>query len=439
MRTIHFRTWLSLAFALTILAFSSLLNSAEASSPRFIQVAAKNKYERSAIARLGMSIEAVRSDSVWGFANDVEIAKLQRKGFHILGNFPIEVARGGHVGTYDFPAKDSIYHNYARLVKDVQAIQSANSDIMRVVTIGKSLEGRDVFAIHINTNPNELNSRVLSPKPGVIFMGAHHAREHLSVEVPFLLAKYLMDKRRSPLVSPLLDKRDIWLIPMINPDGAEFDISTGRYAYWRKNRRDNKDGTYGVDLNRNYGYEWGTGGSDPETDSETYMGPQPFSEPETQAVRDFVRAQKNTKILLTFHTFSELILYPWGHTHDPIANTKDLAVFKTMAKTMAQWNHYTPQASSDLYIASGDTTDWAYGELGIFAFTFEMSPGSMSGANGFYPGPKMIDRAFNDNLKPCLYLLQVAGDPYSVINGTPSQRFLTHYGEPKFLDFSNLY
>jgi carboxypeptidase T len=169
------------------------------------------------------------------------------------------------------------------------------------------------------------------------------------------------------------------------------------------------------------------------------MGPQPFSEPETQAVRDFVRAQKNTKILLTFHTFSELILYPWGHTHDPIANTKDLAVFKTMAKTMAQWNHYTPQASSDLYIASGDTTDWAYGELGIFAFTFEMSPGSMSGANGFYPGPKMIDRAFNDNLKPCLYLLQVAGDPYSVINGTPSQRFLTHYGEPKFLDFSNLY
>jgi carboxypeptidase T len=436
MRSKQLRPWLSLALVLSYFSFSSAWASSVTAPPRFIQVAAKDKYERSAIARLGMSIEAVRSDSVWGFANNREIAKLQKNGFHILGNFPIEIGRGGHEGTFDFPPNDSVYHNYARLLKDLQAIQSANPDIFRLVSIGKSLEGRDLIAVHINTNPNELTGRARSAKPGVIYMGAHHAREHLSVEVPFKLAKYLMDNRRSPVVSPLLDQRDIWIIPMVNPDGAEFDISTGRYAYWRKNRRDNKDGTFGVDLNRNYGYEWGTGGSDTDTDSDVYMGPQPFSEPETQAIRNFVSAQKNTRVLLTFHTFSELILYPWGHTHDPIANTRDLAVFKKMAKTMAQWNHYRPQPSSDLYIASGDTTDWAYGTLGIFAFTFEMSPGSMSGAGGFYPGPKMIDRAFNDNIKPCLYLLQVAGDPYAVINGTPAQRFLMNYGEPQFMEFS---
>jgi carboxypeptidase T len=433
MRAKQLRPWLSLAFVLSYFSFSSAwaLNP-----PRFIQVAAKDKYERSAIAKLGMSIEAVRSDSVWGFANNREIAKLQRSGFRILGNFPIEVARGGHAGTFDFPPADSVYHNYARLLNDLQAIQSANSDIVRQVSIGKSHEGRDLVALHINTNPNELNGRAPSAKPGVIYMGAHHAREHLSVEVPLKLAKYLTDNRRSPVISPLLDQRDIWIIPMVNPDGAEFDIYTGRYAFWRKNRRNNNDGTFGVDLNRNYGYEWGTGGSDTDTDSDVYMGPQPFSEPETQAIRNFVSAQRNTRVLLTFHTFSELILYPWGHTHDPITNTRDLAVFKTMAQTMAKWNHYRPQASSDLYIASGDTTDWAYGTLGIFAFTFEMSPSSMSGAGGFYPGAKMIDRAFNDNIKPCLYLLQVAGDPYSVINGTPAHRFLTQYTETEFTDYT---
>jgi carboxypeptidase T len=135
------------------------------------------------------------------------------------------------------------------------------------------------------------------------------------------------------------------------------------------------------------------------------------------------------KVLLSFHTFSELILYPWGYTYDGISKTKDVEAYKKMATTMAQWNHYTPEQSSALYIASGDTTDWSYGELGIFSFTFELSPSGMNGG-GFYPGQKVIDKVFKDNLQPCLYLLRVAGNPYQVVDSEPQTEWLKSYVQP---------
>src|SRR5690606_22812703 len=102
-------------------------------------------------------------------------------------------------------------------------------------------------------------------------------------------------------------------------------IATGSYRSWRKNRRNNGNGSYGVDLNRNYGFMWGTGGASKSPSSEVYMGTEPFSEPETSAIRDFVRSKTNTKVLLTFHTFSELILYPWGHKYEGVEKQQDQA------------------------------------------------------------------------------------------------------------------
>lgn len=380
---------------------------------RFIQVAAKNKIERSKIADLGMSIEFLRSDSVWGFAMPSQVKAIEKKGFKILGNFDREVARGGHEGVLDFPSKDSAYHNLEETLEVIKKFESDNPEMVRLKSIGKSYEGRDIWAVHINTTAKDLDSSE-SLKPGVIIMAAHHAREHLSVEVPLQFMDYLLKNKNDLTIRNLLESRDIWIIPVVNPDGKNYDISTGRYKMWRKNRRDNKDGTFGVDLNRNYGYRWGTGGSSKDTSSDVYMGPTPFSEPETQVIRDFVRSKKNSKVLLSLHTFSELVLYPWGSQYESIQTKKDLDVFEKMAKTMAGWNKYTPEQASDLYIASGDTTDWAYGELGIFAFTFELSPTSQLGG-GFYPGPKLIQKAFNDNLKPLLYLLDVAEDPYKKV------------------------
>ncbi len=381
---------------------------------RFVQVSAKTKEERTTAVNAGMSIEFVRSDSAWGFADAEAMKEIQSHGLKILGNFDFDVARGGHATSgLGFPSKDARYHDFKSVAAELARMEKENPELAKVHVLGKSLEGRDIIALQINSDRGSLNQGH-SNKPGMIYLGAHHAREHLSTEIPLMFADYLLKNKKDPTLSALLDARDIWFVPLVNPDGSEFDISTGRYQSWRKNRRPNGDGTFGVDLNRNYGYRWGTGGSSTNTNSEIYMGPKPFSEPETQVMKAFIEAHLNAKILLSFHTFSELILYPWGYQYAGMDNTKDRAVFETMAKTMAQWNHYTPEQSSGLYITSGDTTDWAYGEHGIFAFTFELSPTSIWNG-GFYPGAKAIDPTFAANVKPALYMLELADDPYRAV------------------------
>lgn len=420
--------------AITLFIGMSYFNSsATAALPdehelRFIQVQATSKEERSQIANFGMSIEAVRSDSVWGFAHQKEIQSLTQSGYKILGNYDLEIGRGGHENGFGFPPKDSRFHTYQQLNEDMNQLHLKYPDITQLKSIGKSIEGRDLWAFHINTSKISLQSGE-SGKPGIVFMGNHHAREHVSLEIPLMLTHYLLEHQNDPKIKQLLDSRDIWIIPCVNPDGAEYDVSKNRYLWWRKNRRKNQDGTFGVDLNRNYGFHWGTGGSEQEPSSEVYRGTEAFSEPETQAIRDFVRSLPNTKILLSFHTFSELILYPWGYQYDAVTSSKDNAVFTQMAKTMANWNHYKPIQSSELYISSGDTTDWAYGELGIFAFTFELSPNSMFNG-GFYPGAKILDKVFQDNLAPCLYLMEMAGNPYQALETEPTG-MLKNYREPR--------
>jgi carboxypeptidase T len=405
---------------------------------RWVQVQAKTKQDRTRIYEMGVTIEAIRSGSIWGFADAKALARLKAGKERILGDFPAEVGRGGHdegFGTFrDFPTKDERFHNYAETVAALNAIHEKHGDITALQKIGSSLEGRDILAININTSQGDLR-RGRSDKPGVIFMGNHHAREHVSNEIPLMLAEYLTEHRQDPTIAALLDSRDIWIIPMVNPDGVEFDISTSSYKMWRKNRRKNDNGTWGVDLNRNYSFGWGTGPNSPgnashDPGSDTYMGTAPFSEPETQNIRDFVEDHLNAKVLLTFHTFSELILYPWGGKDTPIEKSEDLAVFEKMAKTMAQWNGYKPEQASDLYIAAGDTTDWAYGEHGIFAFTFELSPSRWAGPFGFYPGAKVLDKVFDANLKPCLYLMEVADNPYKVVNSRESDGLLRNLAQP---------
>jgi carboxypeptidase T len=121
--------------------------------------------------------------------------------------------------------------------------------------------------------------------------------------------------------------------------------------------------------------------------------------------------------LLSFHSFSELILYPWGHSYDPISQLKDRQVHEVMAKKMSTWNGYTPQQASQLYIASGDTTDWSYGEHRIISFTFELDPKNTGfGGGGFYPGAKVIPDVIRKNIEPALYLIEHADNPYRVLD-----------------------
>lgn len=409
------------AIALATLSGSRSLAHSSSAKTKFVSIDATTVEARTELLELGINIEEVYSDRVWSLVNEEEITRAKLAGFKILSEVSSSVFERANPGLFgnknpQFPGKDAKYHDFAEMSAELKALHAKYPKLTQLQSIGKTWEGRDIVALHINTTPADLNSGH-SSKPGIVFMGAHHAREHLSSEIPRMLGQYLLEHQLDQAIGKLLTTRDIWIIPMVNPDGAEFDIEGGSYHMWRKNRRENgeKERTMGVDLNRNYGFQWGTGGSSKIPSSDTYMGPEPFSEPESQAIRDFVKDHVNLKVLLSYHTYSELILYPWGHSKDPIANTRDHDTFKMMASTMAKWNGYKPQQSSDLYIASGDTTDWAYGTLGIFAFTFELTPkGALGG--GFYPGANVIDSTFKANLNPALYLIDLADHPYRAID-----------------------
>ena len=404
---------LSAALVTGLMSVSASAAPLESHQPQtlWLKAHATNKFERSAVAATGASIEITRDDYVIAIGNEK-----QRKALTQLG--VLDASFNLPDGLFDFPTEDSNFHDYERTKAMLVDLVARHPKIASLDSIGKSIEGRELFHLHISGDMAQS-----AQHPGVIFMGGHHAREHLSVEIPLLLAQRLLDLYDSgdADVKRLVDTRDIHIIPMVNPDGAEYDISGGQYHMWRKNRSKNADGTEGVDLNRNYGFGWGTGGSSTDGNDETYMGQKPFSEPETQAIKAFVDRTSNATVLLSFHTFSELVLYPWGHSYDKVPDPKDVQVFEKMATTMASWNGYKPEQASSLYIASGDTTDWAYGEHKIFAFTFELDPTSMW-EGGFYPGQSVIAGVFEKNWKPCVYMMDLADNPYRSIQ-TPQAAY----------------
>lgn len=370
-----------------------------------VKVKAQSSTERNQLVELGIAIDAVYSDSVGFLATQKELDLLKKNN---ISYFSFELPTRLD-GTRGFPAGDEAFHDYAETIAAIDALAQQYPGLVEKIAIGKSLEGRELYGVRISANPAK------DSLPTAVFVGCHHAREHLSVEIPLKLAQHLVNNySRDARIAQLLNTREVWIVPMINPDGAEHDIATGSYRYWRKNRRSNGDNTFGIDLNRNYGKGWGGPGSSSSTSSDIYRGPSAFSEPETLAVRDFLRNRKKATVMVSFHTFSELILWPWGHSNDAISNESDRLVFETMGKKMATWNHYTPEKSSDLYLASGDTTDWAYDELKVFAYTFELSPNSML-LGGFYPGAEAIEPTFKANIEPALYLIEKAENPYTSI------------------------
>lgn len=371
----------------------------------WLELEAHNKFERSALAEQGFDIVGVEADRVIVIANESSLKKAEQSG-KLLARYK------NTLSPFDFPQKDERFHNYNELSNELKKLAQNHSQLVTLSSFGKSTEGRDLWSLRLSATLDAGN------KAASVFMGGHHAREHVSVEVPLMLAQYLVTQyeNKNPRIVALLNNFEVYILPNVNPDGAEYDTTGNQYQYWRKNRSKQSYGNYGVDLNRNYGYGWGGAGASSSPNDETYRGPSAFSEVETQAIKNFVESHQNITTLLSFHTFSELVMWPWGHVDGDITNKKDLTVFQTMGRKMASWNGYKPMKSGDLYLASGDTCDWAYGEHGIFAFTFELDPkggGFFSG--GFYPGENAIDGIFQKNLEPSLYLIETSDNPYKVL------------------------
>ena len=387
-----------------LLAFAPLNQALTNNSERFwMKIKAEDKFARSVVADTGVSIERIVDEYVYVIGNLEEKNRLEKLGW-------VEQSFALTEEMMDFPVKDAPYHNYDEMKAALNQMHAENPEITELFTLGKSIEGRDIVGIRISGDLKNADNL-----PAMFLVGGHHAREHLSVDTPIRLVQKLLNAYRSEdaQIMALVNGRDLHVVPALNVDGLEYDIATGNYKMWRKNRRQNANGTYGVDLNRNYGFQWGTGGSSNSPSSDVYMGPTPFSEPETQAVKAWVEGHKNIAIVFSMHTFSKLILYPWGHKYDNISDDRVFRTHKNMAEKMAQWNGYNPQQSSELYIASGDTSDWAVGAMGLVSFTFELDPANNGfGGGGFYPGAGIIEEVVQKNWQPFLYLLSYADNPY---------------------------
>jgi hypothetical protein len=369
------------------------------------------KEQRTAIQRTGLSIEVVGSSYVLarGYAN--QATKARALGLKVSSLAQIQ----------DFPPGYEDYHNYAEMNADIASEVAAHPNLIKSFSIGKSYENRNIPAVLITKDAPTYTSG----KTEVLFDGLHHAREHLTTEMTLDIMHLFVDNYgQKKQITNLVDKRAIWVIFDVNPDGGEYDISGNQFHYWRKNRQPNQGSQFiGTDLNRNYSYKWGCcGGSSPNPGDETYRGPSPLSSPEIKALTDFVDSRviggkERIKASISFHTYGELVMWPYGYTFTDVPadmTQDDHNAFvkigqRIAAETCLNGDCYTPQQASDLYITDGDSVDWQYGVHKIFALVIEMY------GNDFYVPDSVIPTQVKRLHGGVLYLTKIAKCVYKVI------------------------
>jgi len=319
-------------------------------------------------------------------------------------------------GTYYIRADDLLtnpwgdwkhYHNYTEIVSTLIFLNETYPDLVDVFSIGKSWQDRDIYCIRLT---NESDAR---PKPQVFFVGYHHAREQITAELAlYFIVEAVTKFGTNVTMTQMLNNSEVYIVPALNVDGFDlfkvndwqrknarptdedydgrvdedppedenhdgfieqlYNLHNGQFIRWEgiDNDGDGKNGDDwigGVDLNRNYDYQWQGGSSIPG--SEIYKGPAPFSEPETQAIRNLVSSH-NFTYAISFHSGAELILYPWGYTY---AQSPDATKFEQIAQDLSSLTGGTTyEQSSDLYISYGTWDDWMYGTEHVFALTCEI-------------------------------------------------------------------
>jgi hypothetical protein len=249
-------------------------------------------------------------------------------------------------------------------------------------------EGRKLWYVKISDNPDAEEN-----EPEVLYTSLHHAREPNSASQMLFYMWYLLENYQlDPEIKYIVENAELYFIPCINPDGYvynEINEPDGG-GFWRKNRRDNGDGTFGVDLNRNYGYFWGNddNGSSPNTQSATYRGPAAFSEPESRSIRDFCLAH-DFVFALNYHTFSNLLIYPWAYNNE-LADPS-LAVFGDLFTRENRYKNGTAIETVG-YNVNGSSDDWMFAAKGTNSYTPEV------GLTGFWPQPDEIDDLNRENM-----------------------------------------
>ena len=312
------------------------------------------------------------------------------------------------------------YYTYAEVMQQLDSMALLYPNLITPkAAVAQTGEKRYLWIVKISNNAN-----VDDPsKPEVLFTALHHAREPEGMmTVVYYMWWLLQHYGTDPDATYLLNNRQIWFLPVFNPDGYVYNqsISPSGGGYWRKNRRDNGDGSYGVDLNRNYGnYDmWNSvyGGSDDNPSSDVYRGVAPFSEWETSGLTYFLMSH-NIKTCLNYHTFGNDYVYPWGYLP---WESPDSTTFREYCFDMTGYNRYVSGVDMQTvgYVTRGNSDDYEYGDSSkpvTFSMTPEVGP-------SFWPSSSLILPLAQINLEPNKYFTFVAGQ-FTVVKG-PERRCL---------------
>jgi hypothetical protein len=297
------------------------------------------------------------------------------------------------------------YTTYTEMITQINGYAATYPNLAQVSTLPPlTHQGRQIYALKISDNV-----AVDEDEPEVLIIGNHHARELITVMIPLAIADSLLTSYGSdPQFTEWVNEREIWIVPVLNPDGFEYvefnDVN------WRKNRRNNGGGIFGVDLNRNYDYQWGHDniGSSNFSSSETYRGPSAASEPEIQAIQNFVNAHQ-FRMSISYHSYGNLWLWPVGFKP---ALTVDQDIFSGYGTQVESLNGYDAgnPASSTIYLTNGSSDDWLY-HSPAHNKIFGMTPEVGGGSDGFYPPEFRIPALILENMEPAWIALENADRP----------------------------
>lgn len=337
-------------------------------------------------------------------------------------------------GAKNYGPNYGLYHTYSESVAWMDDLHAQYPAVISEKwSIGQTLEGNDIWCLRVSDNPG-----VDEGEPEVLIDGMHHAREIMASEFPMMFAEYLAENYGTdPEITWLVDNRELYIVPIVNVDGQLYNEQTNPYGggMWRKTRSYN-NGSYGVDPNRNYPYEWAhdNNGSSPYPSDETYRGPYAGSENCVQAMMAFI----NDREFITHdsvHTYSNLLLYPWGYTS---TDTPHGATFEYMAEIMTRYNGYEPGQPSDiLYDVNGGAIDWVYGAQDEHPMVLSFSTEIGGYSDGFWPDEARRQPLFEENIWPHIYLMRAAG-PFIAVNSpyVVGDNKSIAPGENGYLDFT---
>ena len=393
-----------------------------------------------------MTVNAAGRTTVPLIGTDRQIRALRKFGIraHLVKRYSGKSLASGY----------TVYRTYSEpggIADEMRALARDYPRITKLEEIGRSIQGKPILALKVTLDARRLRD---GSKPSVLYVSTQHAREWIATETGRRMMHYMVERYDSnATVHRLVRDRELWFIPVANPDGYDFTFTPG-HRLWRKNLRDNNGdgkieaGVDGVDPNRNFPTNWNLDdeGSSSLPGSETYRGTGPASEPETRALDGLLR-RVGFKALINYHSAAELLLYPFGFQVD--TKSDDDPIFESLTgtdgpdPTITTDDHpavpgYDPDLSAELYTTNGETTDHAYTRYGTLAWTPELDTAQSAGVPNvsvfeFPDDEAKIEAVFEKNIP---FALNVATSANDLSNPRAStQNTAANYQVPATPDF----